>query len=214
MPLKNNQKGIAHIVVAVIVFAVIVAIGSVGVMVFKANKKDTKTSEKSQTSTQETDSTKTVAKTSEYDKCLRLDDYKSINGGEPLDYYMGSTESTMVFEEVLYKPDSTEYADAAAAKASADKYASFYKTFKDRYWSIELQGEIKDIDKTGNSAGNVKLANDRANRFKNDLTSRGVAADKITISEPDISSADSNQISNARNVTVRVTSQCKSDEDL
>ena len=109
----------------------------------------------------------------------------------------------------FFKPDSLNYEFPDQVSEELANYKKAFPGVANKDWTIELQGQIKDITGAGNTAANKKLANDRANKVKDEFIKVGVAASRITILAPEV--YDSTQIAPSdsdRNVSVDIMSRC------
>ena len=118
--------------------------------------------------------------------CLAQDDYKWMNyNKEPGTVTYDSTigENTINYEtKMFFEADSIQ---EQSFSSIYDDWAEFATKNADKQWRFILKGEVND---GGNNSvsdpASVKLAEDRANEVKRELTSRGVSEAKITIIAP------------------------------
>ncbi len=148
------------------------------------------------------------ASTNKYANCLSKTDLTALQGDT---YTLKDIDGVyhVYGSSVFFKPDSTnyEYADQVVEEFANYKKAFAGLTNKD--WNIELQGQIKDVNGTGNSADNKKLANERAAKVRDEFVRAGVPTSRIKILEPEI--YDVQQIKpgdSDRNVSIDIQSRC------
>ncbi|MEI6481074.1 MAG: hypothetical protein WCO19_02095 [Candidatus Saccharibacteria bacterium] len=218
---SGNKK-----LILIIVILVAVIVGG-GIFAYFALNKDSKKS----ADTKPTPVVKTSKKpkiitkaepNADYANCLRPEDYQVFFGGDPLakvEYYDPDTEATVIGNTIFFKPDSTEYdydvgyAINSNVSESLDPYGVFYKANKDKFWTLSIRGEIQDVDNSGPTASNKKLANDRADKIAQELISRGFDASRIKKLDPEIN-ASYGLSDSQRNVELELSSQCKPDKNL
>lgn len=207
---KNNKRK-KFIIIGIIVFSLLL-VGSASAAAYLLNKKDQATTESSVTSLNK--DIKTKDKDSNViANCLKSEDYSAVRDKESLpEYYDETSKSTSVSETIFFKPNSINY-EYLNENEVFDKYAEFYRLNKAKSWVFELQGQIKDVDGSGNSPANKKLANDRAQKIKTELVSRGFDVSRIIILEPEVYSAEFGADDSDRNVSMNLKSQCIKDQE-
>lgn len=204
-PVKSGSKKALWIALAVAIPVLIVAGAVIFNTISRAQSNAKKTS--SQPAPASTAKTPTTAK-NKYANCLTKADLAKIQGDA---YTLKDIEGVYYayLPTFFFKPDSTtyEYADQVAEDLAG--YQKVLPGLSDKDWTMELQGQIKDISGAGNTAANKKLANDRANKVKDEFVKVGVAASRIKLLEPEI--YDSTQIApddSDRNVSANIQSRC------
>ena len=211
-PPTNNKTNI--IIIVVIVVLALAGIG-VGAWLFFKNKSKSASNKKtdtSQTQKKETSNTKDTNSTIDpkYAKCLRPDDYSVLTDID-MKYWDDKTEATVWGNTFFFQPDSTDYSYPEGSTEIYDKLEAFYKKYSGSTWDLELKGQIKDIDGSGNSASNIALANKRAAKVEAELVNRGFDKARITILEPEVYPTSFGTDDSDRNVDLTLSSQCKPD---
>lgn len=214
-PPKNS--GNKKLIIIIVVLVVVILAGGVLALFTLGKDKKKSTDAKPTASTNATKEAKPEVKikadpNADFARCLRPDDYKLFSDfGDTPNYYDQPTESTVLGEAVFFKPDSLEYEYPDQDVKTFAKFGKFYSTYKDRYWTLEIEGKIKDVDGSGNSAANIAFANQRASKIKDELIAQGFDKSRITMLEPDIYTLDDGPIDSQRNTSITITSQCKPD---
>ena len=218
---SGNKK-----LILIIVVLIVVIVGG-GIFAYLALNKDSKKSADTKPSPMVNTSKKPKIITkadpnSDFARCLRPEDYQVFFGGDPLakvEYYDPDTEATVIGNTIFFKPDSTEYdydvgyAINSNISESLDPYGVFYKANKDKFWNLSIRGEIQDVDNSGPTASNKKLASDRADKIAQELIARGFDASRIKKLDPEIN-ASYGLSDSQRNVELELSSQCKPDKNL
>lgn len=136
--------------------------------------------------------------------CLTASDLKANGITHIEDESLG--EKTF-FTDLFFNADSTVYRSDNVASAELAKAAALYSSTRSKNYGFAVQGSVYQATST---AGGVQLAMERSQKVKDQLVSRGVAADKIVVLEPTNSAYDADA---ARNITVFLTvpASCKTD---
>jgi outer membrane protein OmpA-like peptidoglycan-associated protein len=110
---------------------------------------------------------------------------------------------------LFFKADSTEFLSDSLAAKTLDQTSKFYASTSSKNYTFDIQGTAHEGAST--SSG-VKIANDRASKIKDELTKRGVPAERVNIIEPK-SSDNSNDSSGSsdRSITIfiKLPADCK-----
>jgi len=113
------------------------------------------------------------------------------------------------FQSLFFKADSTEFLSDSLAAKTLDQTSKFYASTSSKNYTFDIQGTAHEGAST--SSG-VKIANDRASKIKDELTKRGVPAERVNIIEPK-SSDNSNDSSGSsdRSITIfiKLPADCK-----
>lgn len=193
--------------ILIIIISVLVVVGG-GVAAYFLLKPESKASKTNTTTTVvEDDDTETVA-TNKFDKCLNKSELKALQGdGE---YTLKDIDGKYyVYESFFFLPNSTEYKYPDIDNETFTRYATEFPKIASKEWKIYVRGQIKDVDGSGNTAANKKLANDRANRVKNDIIAKtGIPSSRFTLEEPEIFTGDTGPDDSNRNVTLNIETQC------
>ena len=211
IPNKNNKK--KFIIIAVIAFTVLLLGSAAAYFILKKDTPKPANSATQAKDTKKAAETKPVNNPNAIANCLRPNDYLAVRDKDSLpEYYGADIEATTVGETIFFKPNSTDY-EYPDQIAIFDKYAAFYKKNKEKSWTFEIQGQVKDVANSGNSADNNKLANDRAQKVKTELVSRGFDGGRITVLEPEVYSSELGPDDSNRNVSMSLSSQCIKDKE-
>lgn len=205
--------------ILVIVAMVVAVVAGGGVYAYTAiSKNSDKTPAKTAAKSTGTSTTKkkvaAVDPNADFARCLRPTDYQMFSEGDPnykIEYYDVATESTVHGDTVFFKPDSVEFEYPDQITETLDPLGVFYTANKDKYWQFTIQGQIQDVDNSGQTASNKKLASDRADKIAQELVARGFDSARIKKLDPEILDASYGIGDYQRNVTVEVSSQCKPD---
>lgn len=210
---KNNKK----IIIVIIVILLLAISGVAGALILKkdTNQPDTKKGISKNDSTKK-DATNisnnnTNTDDSKYANCLRPKDFNSIWDLDT-DYYNKEIEASLHSEAFFFLPDSLSYSKPESEAELLDELAKFHEKFHGKFWTLTLQGQIKDVDGSGGSEANKKFANDRADKVKQELINKGFEASEIEILEPEIFDASLGTDDSDRNVSLLIESQCKPDK--
>lgn len=116
--------------------------------------------------------------------CLAQDDYKWMNFNKEPDTvtYDDTYVADQTFNKtanMFFKPDST---NEDSFLSFYDDLADFAEKNKDKQWKFRLEGSTYGSDTA--AAVSKQLADERANKVRSQLESRGVPADRIVIDEP------------------------------
>lgn len=201
---KGDNKALLWAAIVGGILATLLVLGGAYFAITKS-KKNTATESGSPRTTQ-TASTPSIA--NKYANCLSKADLTAIQGDT---YTLKDIDGVyhVYGSSIFFKPDSTnyEYADQVA-----DEFVNYKKAFASltsKDWNIELKGQIKDINATGNSADNKKLANERAAKVRDEFVRAGVPTSRIKILEPEIYDVKEIKPGDSdRNVSIDIQSRC------
>lgn len=118
--------------------------------------------------------------------CLTDSDVAPLTGGEAFGTDLFEGGRKYVGDTFFFNPDSTEYDFGDVTNDRIQKVADWYKNNSTKKFTINLKGKVYESSTTQQG---LKLSNQRAEKIKSDLVSRGVSADVIVIDEPQKSSA-------------------------
>ena len=177
-----------------------------GFFVLNKSQGKTKTNAGSTNSSKTTNTPSTS--TNKYANCLSKADLTALQGDA---YTLKDIDGVyhVYGSSVFFKPDSTNYEYADQVVEEFVNYKKAFAGLTNKDWNIELQGQIKDVNGTGNSADNKKLANERAAKVRDEFVRAGVPNSRIKILEPEI--YDVQQIKpgdSDRNVSIDIQSRC------
>lgn len=137
--------------------------------------------------TSSNDSTDTSNVDSDGASCFAPSDYTSALGySNP---YASTTSPYLT--NIHFLADSLEYSDSVQT-SQLDSFAKIATTNPGKDYSVKLSGSVAT-----ESSADLSFADKRANKIKQELVTRGMATDKITIDPPKtIASAGGNSSSN------------------
>lgn len=217
LPSSDNSSSKKIILIFAIVAAIFAGGGVYALMSFskKSDKTLAKTAAKSSGTATTKDKPAKADPNADFARCLRPADYQMFSNGDPefkIEYYDVATESTVRGDTVFFKPDSVEFEYPDQMSDALDPFGTFYTTNKDKYWQLTIQGQIQDVDNSGQTASNKKLASDRADKIAQELVSRGFDSSRIKKLDPEILDASYGLGDYQRNVNIEISSQCKPDK--
>lgn len=220
-PPSNNSKVWLWVLLGVIGVIIIVVVVFLIIHFSKpqsTSKKDAKT-ETSQN--KESESDKENEESDEADKvkdseanlpanCLTSKDLANAGYAE-LDLYHDGESGLVSIEHMFFLPDSTEYKYTIIADKYLQQVADIYLQNKNKSFTLTISGKVHES--TTSEVGR-KLANDRANKVKNDLVAKGVPADIINIGEPTNATSGSSDSTSDRNVSIYIkpSDECRAAE--
>lgn len=202
---QGGNKMVLWIAVGAGIVVLVLAVVA-GIFVFNKSQKQTKKDTALSDSSKTTGSPSTAA--NKYANCLTKADLTSLQG-DP--YTLKDIEGIyhVYGSSIFFKPDSTNYEYADQVAEEFVNYKKAFATLNGKDWNIELKGQIKDINATGNSADNKKLANERAAKVRDEFVRAGVPASRITILEPEIYDVKEIKPGDSdRNVSIDIQSRC------
>jgi outer membrane protein OmpA-like peptidoglycan-associated protein len=95
--------------------------------------------------------------------------------------WLSDVVETSVYDDdypasIFFNADSATYVSSEASAEVYGKVAQFYKSHPGV--TFRLEGHVRDLN---SSSGNLQLAQDRANKVSQELTSRGIPSSAMTV---------------------------------
>ncbi|NCU30321.1 hypothetical protein EOL73_00660 [Candidatus Saccharibacteria bacterium] len=153
-----------------------------------------------------TDETKTTEENNEQpvsENCLTPADAHDFFGVEK-DYIPQDVVKYFYSETIYFNADSNEYSNPDAARLRYDKMAEFYNKYSKEVFLYYIQATTYE-DNT--SSEGLKIAQARADRAKQELTSRQIPASYIVVEQPKTSTYNAESMRNVV-ITIRGSSDC------
>lgn len=116
-----------------------------------------------------------------------------------------SLATKQTIKSFYFKPDSSAYDDDGLASFAIKDIAGLNSKFSSRQFTLTLRGSVNQDNQ---SADGDKLSSDRANKVKNDLIAKGVAASRIVIDQPTYGTMSNQEA--YRTVTLFISATCGS----
>ena len=116
-----------------------------------------------------------------------------------------SLATNQTIKSFYFKADSSAYDDDGLASFAIKDIASLSSKFSSKQFTLTLRGSVNQDNQ---SADGDKLSSDRANKVKNDLIAKGVAASRIVIDQPTYGTMSNQEA--YRTVTLFISAACSS----
>ncbi len=163
----------------------------------KVTKFNLNTKTSSTDTTKKDETTQTTAATT----CLTVADLKASDityiDTESLNAYIGTPG---YLETLFFNPDSTDYTYDDGGQ-DFDKIAKIYKDHPTKRYTFHL---VASVHESASTAAGAALANQRAEKVKNELVSRGVPAERIEVMPTETSNyTDAPEID--RNIEIKLS---------
>lgn len=177
------------------------------------SKNQRSTSTASQTSQDKSDQSKDTDETTNTEEeiveqpvsetCLVPSDAHDFFGVDE-QYLPKDVKSYFYSETIYFNADSAEYSSPDAAKIRYDKMAEFYNKYSKKVFLYYIQATTYE-DNT--SSEGLRIAQARADRAKQELTSRGIPASYISVDQARTSTYNAEAMRNVV-VTIKGSSDC------
>lgn len=134
--------------------------------------------------------------------CLTDSDVAPLTGGTAYGTDLFEGGRTYVGDTYFFQPDSTTYTYPDQTAKYTQQVADWFANNKTKNFTIRLSGKVHE---SGTTQSGITLSNQRAQKIKDELVSKGVTASMIVIDPPQESSATYNDGSE-RNVDLSLLS--------